>query len=98
MKKLYLVAAVLVLVLSWLFVGLDRYVGDHEAGGGWDLFIKHKPSMTVFFSNPAQFGLDMAPLDKMDDGAKKDLVEYCKVRYGTDNMSRCYELFQSSRV
>ncbi|WP_211465962.1 hypothetical protein [Collimonas silvisoli] len=96
-EKIILVAVPLVLV-TWLFVGLDRYVGDHEVGSGWDPFIKHKPTTTMFYKNPAQFGLDMEPFKSLDEDDKKNLIEYCRVRYGTDDIKRCYELFLAGRV
>ncbi|WP_098497800.1 hypothetical protein [Collimonas sp. PA-H2] len=97
MKKILFVA-IPVVVLAWLFVGMDRYVGDHEAGSAWDPFIKHKPTITTFYKNPAQVGLDMVPMETLDESGKKSLIEYCQVRYGTDDIKRCYEAFFASRV
>jgi hypothetical protein len=98
MKRIIFIVVPLAIVLAWLFVGLDRYTGDHEVGVQWDPFIKHKPTMTVYYKNPAQVGLDMVPMDSLDDSGKKNLSEYCQVRYGTDDIKRCYELFLASRV
>ena len=98
MKKIIFVAAPLILVLVWLFVGLDRYTGDHEVGAQWDPFIKHIPTMTVFYKNPAQVGLDLVPMDSLDESGKKNLSEYCRVRYGTEDIKRCYDFFAASRV
>jgi len=98
MKKTLFVAVPLILVLGWLFVGLDQYVGDHEVGVQWDPFIKHRPSTTVLFQNPAQVGLDMVPFENLGENKKKSVIQYCRVRYGTDDIKRCYDSFLASRV
>ncbi|WP_062114893.1 hypothetical protein [Collimonas pratensis] len=90
--------AIPVVVLAWLFVGLGRYAGDHEVASAWDPFIKHKPTITTFYKNPAQVGLDMVPIENLDASGKKSLIEYCQVRYGTDDIKHCYDAFLTSRV
>lgn len=98
MKKIILIATPIIVVLLWLFVGFDRYVGDHEVGTQWDPFIKHKPTATVFFQNPAQIGLDIAPFDTLDEGQRKNVIEYCQIRFGVDDVKRCYEVMLATRV
>lgn len=97
MKKIILITAPLVLVI-WLFVGLDLYEGDHEVGSSWNPFIKHKPTTTTLYKNPAQIALEIEPFESLNESEKKNLIEYCRVRYGADDIKRCYEIFFPSRI
>jgi len=80
--------------LLWPFFGFSHYVGDHEMGAGWDLFVKSSPSFQLLFTNPAQDGLgpDIVPFDQMDDARKEHMQRYCKIRYWVDDVAECYRI------
>jgi hypothetical protein len=92
-----LVAIPLLLVLGWMFVGFDRYVGDHEVGSSWDPFMKSTPDLQIFFVNPVQRGLEFEPPDQLDDNQKALMRHYCEVRYGATDMPTCYRAIKAAR-
>ena len=94
----YITSSALVICVTWLFVGLDRYVGDHEVGPGWTLFIKASPTWQVFFQNPAQHALDRDAFDAIDSARQTQFVAYCRVRHGTKDPHRCEEQIEAMRV
>ncbi len=95
MKKIVLLLTSIILI--WLFVGFDLYVGDHEEGNHWDMFIKHKPVTTMLFRNPAEQGLDLSPFDNLSASRRKSFDQYCQVRYGIEGIKRCYDSIHAER-
>jgi hypothetical protein len=75
-RKFVLIGSTLSAVLLWPFVGFDHYVGDHEVGDGWDIFMKPSPSLQLRFHNPAQLVLDIVPFDQLDDARKEEMRRY----------------------
>ena len=73
----------------WSFIGIERMVGDHEVGVSWGLFIKHRPTVRSFYSNPAQHGLDFVPFADLSPVEQKRFVEFCSVRFGVEDPSSC---------
>jgi hypothetical protein len=96
-RKFVLIGLSLPVLFLWPFVGFDHYVGDHEIGAWWDIFMKSSPSLQFFFSNPAQPTLEIIPFDQLDDLRKEDMRRYCKIRYWVDDIEECYRLVYSSR-
>lgn len=77
--------------LSWIFIGLDDYVGDHEVGSHWNPFIKSKPTFQIIFKNPIVDILDIRPIEEIDEKTKIDFLEYCSIRWGINDFKKCYE-------
>lgn len=83
------IGAVLVGV-CWLFVGVERIVGDHEVGVSWEPFLKHRPSLTVRFTKLAQKDLEIVPFEALSPKEQADLMEFCRIRFGFSDYKRCY--------
>lgn len=100
MRKNYLLlsGSLLVLVMAWLFIGLDRYVGDHEVGTSWMPFFKSVPTTKVLFHNPAQHALDRQPFHSLDSDRQEQFMEYCRIRYGTRIAHDCEVLVERGRI
>ncbi|CAN7541880.1 hypothetical protein [Acidovorax sp. LjRoot117] len=100
MKKKYLgiLIGLIIFSLAWIFVGFDRYVGDHEVGSWWTPFIKSAPTSRIFFHNPAQYTLDREPFDSLDDERKEQFIQYCYIRYGTKMPYDCEILVEARRI
>ncbi|MCT6721432.1 MULTISPECIES: hypothetical protein [unclassified Acidovorax] len=97
-KIAFFVGTLSLFLTAWLFVGLDRYVGDHEVGSAWNPFIKTTPTFQVLFRNPAQYTLDRDPYDSLDSTRKNQFSEYCGIRYGIHDPHRCEEYIEQTRV
>lgn len=90
---------IIILIISgWFFLGIERYVGDHEIGVYWDVFIKNHPSNKIIFSNPSQKGLDFLPFSQLDAQKQRDFLDYCNIRYGLTDIERCYQLSRNTRI
>jgi hypothetical protein len=96
-RKFALIGLALTAVFLWPFVGFDHYVGDHEIGDGWDMFMKPSPSLQLRFHNPAQLVLDIVPFDQLDNAQKEEMRRYCKIRYWVDDLVECYRLVYAAR-
>lgn len=97
-KFAFFVGGLSLFLVAWLFVGFDRYVGDHEVGSGWNSFIKTYPTFQVLFRNPAQYILDRDSFDSLDNTRKDQFLEYCSIRYGIHDPHRCEEYIEETRV
>jgi len=94
-KMMLAVAAVVVL---WLFVGIERIAGDHEIGVSSRLFIKHQPSLQFHFSNPAEIGLDIIPIEELSASEQVAFKHYCELRFGESEPAKCYARLTDRRV
>ena len=97
-KIAFFVGGIFLFLVAWLFVGFDRYVGDHEVGSGLNPFIKTSPTFRTIFRNPAQYTLDRDPFDSLDNSWKIQFLEYCSIRYGIHDPYRCEEYIEKMRV
>lgn len=82
---------------AWLFVGFDHYVGDHEVGSWWEPFIKFKPTFQVKFKKPEQRIMEFEPYETLDLGRKRSFIEYCEIRWGTNNPQECEKIAANHR-
>lgn len=82
--------AVVAAFFVWPFIGIERIVGDHEMGIFWEPFFKHRPSLQFRFSNPAQKGLDIIPVDELSISERVEFKQYCEQRFGVAEPSDCY--------
>jgi hypothetical protein len=91
MKAVQLKATVAVVIVCtlWVFVGVERIVGDHEVGISWEAFIKHRPSVQLKFQNPAQKGLELIPFEALSLADQTAFIEFCAIRFGTTNTAQC---------
>jgi hypothetical protein len=92
------VGVIVLLLVVWLFLGFDRYVGDHEVGSGWNPFIKAEPTFRVLFRNPSQYTLDRDAFDSLDSSRKIQFIEYCGIRHGIRDPYRCEEYIEGARI
>lgn len=97
-KFAFFVGGIFLFLGAWLFVGFDRYVGDHEVGSGWNPFIKADPTFQVIFKNPAQYTLDRDSFDSLDNARKMQFLEYCSIRHGIHDPYRCEEYIEGTRI
>lgn len=98
MRKLVLVISSMcsASLAAFAFVGVDWDVHDHELGSGWELFIKYGPTFQLRFENPALSGVEPIPFEQLSMDAKQRLRAYCAVRYGEDDVQRCYGRIQAA--
>lgn len=87
-----------ILAALWLFVGVERVVGDHEIGVTWEPFIKHHSDPRVFFENPAQHGLDIVPYEELSPAEQQRFVDYCNLRFGVSDPNQCHEALRARQV
>lgn len=90
--------ASLLLLSSCLWVGIERYVGDHEIGKSWEPFLKSRPTFTLLFTNPAQQGLDRDAFDTLDAARQQAFQDYCAVRFGIADPHRCEKAIEGRRL
>jgi len=95
--RLALIALVLC-CMAWPFVGLEQLVGDHEVGVVWTPFIKHRPSMQMLFTNPAQEGLDTLPFESLPSQRQAAFLAYCRVRFGLTSAQKCAVALADHRI
>jgi len=102
MSKKRIAISVSIVVASVLastpFVGFDQYVGDHEVGTSWDLFIKSKPTLRMLFKNPEQYALDFDPYETLGKDKQREFIEYCEIRWGASDPHVCEKIVQDHRI
>jgi hypothetical protein len=86
------------MLTSWLFIGFDYSVGDHEVGSGWDPFIKSKSTFRMLFENPSRNGLDYERFDTLSPVRKKEFIEYCTYRRGVSDSLECQKINDSNII
>lgn len=84
------------LPVARLFVGFDRFVGDHEVGTYWVPFEKSTPSWDLWFQVPAQRSLELVPYDDLTEDERTRFLAYCKIRRDTDDLRKCYKLAEDA--
>lgn len=77
-------------VAVWLFIGIERLVGDHEIGVSYQPFIKHRPDWRLLFSDPTQVDLETISFKKLTAAGQRSVIEYCEIRFGLINVEECY--------
>jgi hypothetical protein len=90
--------AVVIAVIAWSFVGVERIVGDHEIGVTWEPFIKHRPSLQIRFQDPGQKGLDIVPFEALPPADRAAFIEFCAIRFGSANVTQCRALIAAREV
>jgi hypothetical protein len=85
-----IVIGVVAAAALWAFVGVERIVSDHEIGVAWEPFIKHRPSLQVWFENPAQKGLELTPVVAMPASEHAAFIGFCELRFGEVDAVRCF--------
>ena len=76
----------------WSLIGVERIVGDHEIGVSLVPFIKHRPSLQIYFKNPIQNGLDITPIEELSPPERMAFIEFCNIRFGVTKLASCYTL------
>lgn len=97
-RRISIPIASLLLLGSWLWVGFDQYVGDHEVGSAWEPFLKSRPTLLLLFKNPAQQGLDRDAFDTLDAARQQAFRDYCAVRFGIEDPHRCEKVIDDRRL
>ncbi|SFD78551.1 hypothetical protein [Paracidovorax konjaci] len=88
----------LLLLCGWLWIGFDRYVGDHEVGAFWEPVLKAQPTFTVLFRNPAQRALDREPYDSLDAARQQAFRTYRSIRYAMTDPQQCEKAIEDRRL
>lgn len=96
MKKLIVIFLALLVLIP--FMGIEHHVGDHETGDADEFFIKNKPSLVFYFSNPAIEDLEIIPFDKLTIDKKNEVMSFCSIRYGLQNISDCYNVMKNMQL
>jgi hypothetical protein len=79
------------------FVGVERIV-DHETGIVWEPFIKHCASPQVRFADPSRQGLETVPFESLDSEKQRQFIEFCDIRYGIRDPTKCYAMIAARKV
>jgi hypothetical protein len=90
--------AVVIAVIAWTFLGVERIVGDHEIGVTWEPFVKHRPSLQIRFQDPGQKGLDIVPFNALSPADQAAFVEFCTIRFGSADVAQCRALITARGV
>lgn len=91
------VGVTLVAVL-WANTGVEKIAGDHETGPAWQGFVKQQPSLRLVFENPAQRGLELAPLAAMLPAERAAFLEYCAIRFGASDPVACQAILRKREI
>lgn len=92
-------AVVIALIgVTWANAGVERIAGDHELGPSWQGFVKHTPSARLIFENPAQRGLELAPLETMAPAERAAFADYCAIRFGVADTTECQALLRKRAI
>lgn len=81
---------VIVTCMLWAFVGIEHVVGDHELGSTWEPFVKHRPSLQMRFTNPAQRGLEQVTFETLSPAEQTAFIEFCGIRFGASDPEKCH--------
>ncbi|MDR2155183.1 MAG: hypothetical protein LBE78_09195 [Burkholderiaceae bacterium] len=101
MKKALAIAAgtsVIISAVLYFTIGVERIVGDHEIGVSWEPFIKHRLSMQIRFTNPAQKGLELIPFEELSSSEQDAFMNFCDIRFGVNDTARCYDLISKRKI
>jgi hypothetical protein len=92
-------AAILpVAIAAFLFVGLDRKIGEHD--DSYALFMKQVPTFTTVYLNVADCGMcEVVPrFEDFDEARRRSFAEYCAVRFGIDDIRVCHAIFRERQM
>jgi len=97
MKPAYLLPGLLpLLVLTWLFLGVERIPDEHE--DRYDLFLKQRPTLRLIFHNPVTCGVcDTKPYQRLTASEKTEFAIFCRYRFGLDGNNECYAIFSEQQ-
>lgn len=88
--------ALAVFLLGWLFLGIEEMPREHSTD--YEFFLKHRPGFQVVYRNYAVCGeCDAAPFDQLTNWKKEQLVGYCQVRFGLNDIRPCYAIFEKKQ-
>ncbi|AIF47828.1 hypothetical protein [Dyella japonica] len=89
-----LVCAAAVAVPVWRYnIGVERIVSDdEEMPVVWEWFVKHRKTWQYKFVNPARPVLEIEAYETLSAGEQVKLKEFCKVRYGVEDVDACYRV------
>jgi hypothetical protein len=81
-------------VAAFLFVGLDRKIGEHR--DSYTLFLKQVPTLKTVYLNVADCGMcEVVPrFEGFSESQRQSFAEYCRVRFGIDDIRVCHAIFR----
>jgi hypothetical protein len=92
-------AAILpVAIAAFLFVGLDRKIGEHD--DSYALFMKQVPTLRTVYLNVADCGMcELVPrFEDFDEARRQSFAEYCVVRFGIQDIRVCHAIFRERQM
>lgn len=91
-KRLSVALSFSLFLVGWLFCGIEEQ--PHDDGTRYDFFAKQEPRLRVIYRNPAVCGeCDVEPFSTLTASQQAAFVDFCRVRFGLDNVRACYAIF-----
>lgn len=89
-----LLPAALFVAGAWAFLGVEEIPREHRTD--YEFFTKQVPALQVIYRNPAVCGeCDVEPFDTLGPDTKAALADFCRVRFGLDDVPACYAIFEA---
>jgi hypothetical protein len=87
-----------VAIAAFLFVGLDRKIGEHD--DSYTVFLKQVPTFKTVYLNVADCGMcEFVPrFEDFDEARRQSFAEYCEVRFGIDGIRVCHAIFRERQI
>jgi hypothetical protein len=91
-KLLSSTLSLLIIVNVWAYFGIEEIPREH--GTDYEFFAKQIPTTKMIYRNPAVCGeCDAEPFATLRVEAQTSLAEFCRVRFGLENVRECYAIF-----
>lgn len=99
-KRRFLLFALIVLIplISWPFMGVERITGEFKEDTQHVLFIKKHISTKILFVDPTECssGCDTPSLNSLNEKQLKQFTDYCWYRYDLAPARTCYQTLYKS--
>lgn len=94
MKIKVLILLAVVILISWIFLGIEITYREHDTE--YSFFMKKQLSTDFLFTNTALCGeCDLRPLQFMSEGDISKFSSYCSAKFGEENIQECHKIFEN---
>lgn len=91
-KASFFIFGLFITTCFWLFFGIQEIPREH--GTDYEFFAKQIPTTKMIYRNPAVCGeCDAEPFATLRVETQTSLAEFCRVRFGLENVRECYAIF-----
>ncbi len=90
LKCVLVVLSFVTATIVWhYFYGVEIFYEEHETQGV--PFLKQRSTWRYEYHNPAITGYGVTPMNKLSPAEKIAFLDFCAVRYGTEDIELCYQ-------